>query len=90
MGGVIFDAHYRSRRLGKPSTVGLLTLQAPEDPLVEWRRGDPRSLDVIEKFESWPIIVCSRRDRRRGTSQSGSRGLATSASRRGIALPGLG
>jgi hypothetical protein len=57
MGGVIFDAHDRSRRLAKPSTVGPLTLQAPEDPLVEWRRGDPRSLDAIEKFESWPIIV---------------------------------
>ena len=57
MGGMIFDAHDRSRRLGKPSTIGPLRLQASEDPLVEWRRGDPRSLDVIEKFESWPIIV---------------------------------
>jgi hypothetical protein len=57
MGGVIFDAHDRSRRLGKPSTIGPLRLQASEDPLVEWRRGDPRSLDVTEKFESWPIIV---------------------------------
>jgi hypothetical protein len=57
MGGVIIDAHDRSRRLGKPSTVGPLTLQAPENPLIEWRRGDPRPLDVIEKFESWPIII---------------------------------
>jgi hypothetical protein len=56
-GGVIFDGHDRSRRLGKPSTIGPLRLQASEDPLVEWRRGDPRSLDVIEKFEIWPIIV---------------------------------
>lgn len=57
MGGLIFASHDRSRRLGKPAAVGPLKLEAPEKPLVEWRRGDPRSLDVIEKFESWPIIV---------------------------------
>jgi hypothetical protein len=57
MGDVIFDSHDRSRRLGQRATVGPLTLQAPEKPLAEWRRCDPRSLDAIEKFESWPIIV---------------------------------
>jgi hypothetical protein len=57
MGGLIFDSHDRSRRLSQRATVGPLTLHAPENPLVEWRRGDPRSLDVIDKFESWPIIV---------------------------------
>lgn len=56
LGGLIVTPHDSTRRL-RPTTLGDLVLGGADQPLTEWRRGDPRSLDSVEQFESWPVIV---------------------------------